>query len=162
MWLKWFSFVPNEVTITAISGEIVVASFAVCRYLKQVTIKSRAQITKWYLKVILNLLCFLPSLSDARAVDEYLKWMHCYSHRWSRHRHLRRRAALYTIDRFYLSYHPHSNRHWVNYFPIYKGQKKTMKVADESNQVEIWASLEYYYTITAIQFPRTIKLWFYL
>lgn len=123
MWLKWFSFVPNEVTITAPSGGIVAASFAVCRYLKQVTIKSRAQITKWYLKVILNLLCFLPSLSDARAVDEYLKWMHCYSHRWFRHRHLRRRAALYTIDHFYLSYHPHSNHHWVNYFPNNKMQK---------------------------------------
>lgn len=72
---KWFGCVPNEEVTRAVkNGGIVVASFAVCRYLKQVTIKSRVQITKWYLKVILSLVYFLPSsLSDALAADEYLK-----------------------------------------------------------------------------------------
>lgn len=104
----------------AINGAIVVASFAVCRYLKQVTIKSRVQITKWYSKIILSWMYFLPVLfAVIRAVDKYLMWMHCYlAHSNRRHRHHHRlRYALYTIAHFCLQCHLHWNHHWVNYFP---------------------------------------------
>lgn len=104
----------------AINGAIVVASFAVCRYLKQVTIKSRVQITKWYSKVILSWMYFLPIMFVAnRSVDEHLKWLHCcvtHSNRHRRHHH-RHRYALYTVVHFYLQCHPHRNHHLVNYFP---------------------------------------------
>lgn len=116
-WLKWFDrrYAKYKVT-TAIAGATAVASFAVCRYLKQVTIKSRVQITKWYLKVILSWVQFLRSLFDAHAVDEYLKWMLRCSTRWCRHHH-HLHHALYTIVHFCLQCRPRWNHHSVNYFP---------------------------------------------
>lgn len=101
-------------TIT-INGVAVVVSNVVCRYLKQVTIKCRVQITKWYLKVILSRMYFLLTIFDVHAVDEYSKWMHRCSNHWLHHHH--HRYALYTIAHFYLQCRPRWNHHSVNYFP---------------------------------------------
>lgn len=104
------------------SDRTAVASFAACKYLKQVTIGSRVQITKSYLKIILSLARWLLCL---HAADECLKWMHCCSYRPDRHR---RCFALCTVDHFYLSLRLRSSHHSVNYFP--NCEKRPRKCGD--------------------------------
>lgn len=85
----------------------------VCKHLTQVTIESRVQIVKWYLKIALY--------SPNDYVDaECLEWVHCCSIHCFRHQP--HRFVLCIIAHFYLSFHLHLDIRSINYSPNNRGQ----------------------------------------
>lgn len=92
---------------------------AVCTHSTQVIIKSPTQIIKWYLKLKSSRMYSLQSTIVVDAcVDEFLKYLHCYSHHCC-HRRPRRRhhSALCTVDHFYLLVRLRLTHHLINCCP---------------------------------------------
>lgn len=91
---------------------------AVCTHSMQVIIKSPTQIIKWYLKLESSRMYSLQSTIVVDAVvDEFLKYLHCYSHRCCHRRHRRHHFALCTVDHFYLLVRLRLTHHLINCCP---------------------------------------------
>lgn len=91
---------------------------AVCTHSTQVIIKSPTQIIKRYLKLKSSRMYSLQSTIVVDAfVDEFLKYLHCYSHHCCHRRHRRHHSALCTVDRFYLLVRLRLTHHLINCCP---------------------------------------------